>query len=92
MPAGAECGKVDPRGYDAWLLIKCLRGTTRGIEPNAIFGPMPRAAYADYLPIIALALSAVMAVVSTVTVGGTDVAQSRRMDFAMSIASLAPVG
>lgn len=45
-----------------------------------------------YLPIICLALSGVMAVVSTVTVGSTDDAQSSNIDFAMSIASFAPVG
>ena len=42
--------------------------------------------------IIDLAFSGVIAVVSTVTVVGTSVAQSSRIDFAMSIASFAPVG
>lgn len=45
-----------------------------------------------YLPIICFAFSGVMAVVSTVTVGSTDDAQSSSIDFAMSIASFPPVG
>lgn len=45
-----------------------------------------------YLPIICFAFSGVMAVVSTVTVGSTDDAQSSNIDFAMSIASFPPVG
>lgn len=45
-----------------------------------------------YLPIICLAFSAVIAVVSTVTVVSTEVAQSSRIFFDISIASLAPVG
>ena len=45
-----------------------------------------------YLPIIALALSGVIAVVATVTTVGTLSAQSSRIDFAMSIASGPPVG
>jgi hypothetical protein len=43
-------------------------------------------------PIIDFAFSAVIAVVSTVTVGSTDVAQSSRIFLDISIACLAPVG
>jgi hypothetical protein len=41
---------------------------------------------------ICLAFAGVIAVVSTVTTGGTEAAQSSRIDLAMSIAWLAPVG
>ena len=47
---------------------------------------------AAYCPIICFALSGVIAVVATVTVVGTLSAQSSRIDFAMLIASGAPVG
>ena len=45
-----------------------------------------------HFPISCLAFSDVIAVVSTVTVGSTSVAQSSRIFFDISIASLAPVG
>ncbi len=45
-----------------------------------------------YLPDNCFAFSDVIAVVSTVTVASTEVAQSSRIFFDMSIASLAPVG
>ncbi len=45
-----------------------------------------------YLPISCFAFSAVIAVVSTVTTGSTEEAQSSRIFFDISIASLAPVG
>lgn len=70
--------------------------TNRGAEtmprPLRLNRKEAAASVSDQLPIMLFALSGVIAVVSTVTVFGTVSAQSSRIDFAMSIASLAPVG
>ena len=59
---------------------------------SRVLGSGLRPGSRPYLPIIDLAFSGVIAVVATVTVVGTLSAQSSSIDFAMSIASGAPVG
>lgn len=86
LPEGATRVVIDA----PWGGSRHDEGHTGGATGEIAIPPV--ALVHRYLPIICLAFSAVMAVVSTVTTAGTEAAQSRRIDFAMSIASLAPVG
>lgn len=57
-------------------------------NPASALAPADR----GYFPIRLFAFSGVIAVVCTVTTGSTFAAQSSRIDLAISIACLAPVG
>ena len=61
-------------------------------EQGPLRGLAVSTSVAGHFPISCLAFSAVIAVVSTVTTGSTEVAQSSRIFFDISIASFAPVG
>jgi len=72
-------------------------GGARSKTGGPMFGPPARFASeasreAAHLPIRLLAFLSVMARVGTVTVVGTEAAQSSRIDFAIAIASGPPVG
>jgi hypothetical protein len=93
--AGRRLGRAAPR-----LRRTEGAGNGRGAFKKTggpMFGPPARFVSEDpreaaHLPIRLLAFLSVMARVGTVTVVGTEAAQSSRIDFAIAIASGPPVG
>ena len=89
------CARVGVPKKPTKRRASALRSLRRNDGP-VVSDPSPEFAVADlrapYFPIRLLAFLSVMARVGTVTVVGTEAAQSSRIDLAIAIASGAPVG